>query len=323
MSARTTWALSVLIWGATTTLAHADAMQPLGYWSAWVAAAKARLASGPGPDSPPYGGGQPAGVFRFVATTPTVTPLALPSAPAPAASAAPADAFLNFGSGNFPEQGSLTTGNAQPWYNSPTVQKVFGGTPTPAQQDDFINGVRNDVQQTFAQSGLTGSNSVSLTTDPNVAARHTMSVVSGTSYGPNAGAIGITDVGNNGFSFIDKLDYATNPTDLEWAVAHNMSHELMHAFGVAAHDDQTGDYLDAPSANWSLLIDPMATLSQAAVDDILKNNIGRNNDPSRTLSGEMIDGAQELLTPVPEPATVVLWGLAVTALIVHHRRRCV
>jgi hypothetical protein len=44
-------------------------------------------------------------------------------------------------------------------------------------------------------------------------------------------------VGGNGFSFIDKLSYATTPDQLAWAVAHNVAHELMHSFGVAIHPE--------------------------------------------------------------------------------------
>jgi hypothetical protein len=263
--------------------------------------------------------------------TSTAPPVATTAAPAttfaPQAattSSSTPDAYLNFGTSAYPEQSVLTVGNAQPWYDSPSVTQVYGGVPNAQQQQSFINGVMADVNKTFQASGLTGSNAVSLTTDPNAGALHTMSVVSGLSYAPNPNAIGITDVGNNGFSFIDKLNYASTPEDLEWAVAHNMAHELMHAFGVAVHHDQTGQYLDAASASWSLLTSPDASLSPAAVQDIIAHDIGRNGGVgSSGVGGEglNIDGDEEILTPVPEPSTVALWGLAATALILHRRRR--
>src|SRR5207248_8020791 len=102
------------------------------------------------------------------------------------------------------------------------------------------------------------------TTDPGVVANHTISVASGLSYGPNPNAIGITDVGHNGFGFIDKLGYAGDEPTLAWAVAHNISHELMHAFGLSYHPDQTGNYIDAATANWNMLTSPNTTFSPDA-----------------------------------------------------------
>src|SRR5262249_25693661 len=136
------------------------------------------------------------------------------------------DALLNFGTAPYVEASQLTTGSPQPWYSSQTVQKFYGGqAPTAQQQSDFTNPVLQDVRQTFSLSGVHPN----ITLDPNAHSNHVLSIVSGASYGPNANAIGITDVGQNGFGFIDKLSYASSLTDLEWAVAHNVSHELMHA----------------------------------------------------------------------------------------------
>jgi PEP-CTERM motif len=305
MPARKTWALAILAWGSMATLAQADPTTFLWDWTAWVA-----------------GTGVSQGTTGTVGTGDTGN--ATQTTPPPPTS--PADAFLDFGNAPYPEQASLTIGTAQSWVNSPSVTKAYGGTPTPAQQQDFINNVLNDVRHTFEASGLTGSNEVSLTTDPGAGARHTLSLVSGLAYESNPNAIGITDVGANGFSFIDKLGYASTPQELEWAVAHNISHELMHAFGVGVHHDQTGQFLDAASAQWSLLANPDATLSPAAVGDILAQNIGRNGNMSLGVGGQLsspgdIDGDQEILAPVPEPSTIALWGLAATALIFHARRR--
>src|SRR5262249_51245370 len=137
------------------------------------------------------------------------------------------DAVINLGNAPYAEADSLTTGNGQPWNTSPVVRQAFGGQPDAQQQADFTSTVVQRVEQTFQKSGL----SVNLTTDPNAGASHMLSVVAGTSYTANPDAIGITDVGRNGFSFIDKLTYANSVDQLEWAVAHNVTHELMHAFG--------------------------------------------------------------------------------------------
>jgi hypothetical protein len=311
-----TWASTILVWGAMATLAHANPTPVLWDWTAWVAGTGVR--EGAAGSAGSSGGGTPA-LLNPLSTLRAET-VAAPS-PTPPPPSSPPDAFLNFGSSPYPEQSLLTIGTAQPWYTSGTVAKVFGHTPTAQEQQAFISGVSADVQQTFDASGLTGSHAVSLTTDPAAGARHTLSVVSGLSYGSNPNAIGITDVGANGFSFLDKLSYANTPQELEWALAHNIAHELMHSFGVGTHHDLTGKYLDAATADWSMLVNPQATLSQAAVDDIVAHNIGRNGNTSMGVGGQLIDGDMEILAPVPEPATIAFWGLAVTALVLQQRRR--
>jgi hypothetical protein len=308
MSAVKTMALSVVVWGTLVTVAQAD---PLyggqgrwgGSWSLF-----SQIVQGNGGQAIPSGG-----------TQASAQNLAAPAAFSSAS--APVDAYLNFGTSAPPEASSLTTGNPQPWYDSPSVVQAFGGqVPTPAQQTAFAQAVQADVQQTFVQSGMTGTNTPTLTLDPNTPHNHTLSVVSGVDYTPNPGAIGITDVGHNGFSFIDNLKYANTPGDLEWAVAHNISHELMHSFGVAQHDDTTGQYLDAATANWSLLTNPSATFSPQAVSDMIAKDVGRNVTNGGTASGEQIDGDQMLASPVPEPTTLAFWALAGLAVAAHRRR---
>ena len=150
-------------------------------------------------------------------------------------------------------------GHAPPWYASPAVIKAFGGAePNTAQQSGFMNLVQSDVQQTFALAGLHPTLTLSGATG---AANHTISVTSGLSYSAIPNAIGITTVGNNGFSFIDKLGYATNQQDLAWAVAHNVAHELMHAFGINSHPadanpSTAANYVDTGTATWGLLTIP-------------------------------------------------------------------
>jgi hypothetical protein len=250
---------------------------------------------------------------------PAIAPMAATaavSAPAPPAittaqppPAPSADAFVNFGNGPYPEANLITTGNAQPWYNSTQVATLFGGQPTDQQRADFTNTVIQRVEQTFQLSGVP----VHLTTDPTVSAAHTLSLVSHTGSSQVSNAIGMTDVGSNGFSFVDPIAGGANSVDqLEWVVAHNIAHELMLAFGVPETHDKTGNYIDALNANWSMLIDPQATFSAGATTDLLSRNFlsmpGSSNQPGL-----------QLITPqpVPEPATWLAWMgiLAVGAMV--------
>ena len=240
-------------------------------------------------------------------------------------SGGPVDAFINMTSGPFPEASTLTTGGAQPWYQSPSVVQAFGGVPNAQQQASFTQTVLQDVQHTFQLSGMNPT----LTTDPSVAALHTISVVSGTSYGANSAAIGITDVGNNGFSFIDKLGYATNPTDLAWAEAHNIAHELMHAFGVGYHPD-SGNYVDAGTASWATLIDPNSQFGPAATQLLLASQYGTLSSGSTGSSfgaellnptGTKIDGDEVLPQPIPEPVTMAIWAIGAFGGMIVLRRR--
>ncbi len=150
-----------------------------------------------------------------------------------------------------------------------------------------------------------------------------MSVVSGTTYGPNPDAIGITNMGGDGFSFIDKLSYANSVDELEWAVAHNVSHELMHAFGVE-HHDTTGHYLDSATTPWEVLVDPNTVFGQEAVNSLLAEDFRDRYDTGTSLAY----GAQNLEhgtmirpSPVPEPTTVALWGIVAAAALAGHRAR--
>ncbi len=81
-------------------------------------------------------------------------------------SSTPVDAFLNLGSSPYPEQSPITTGNAQPWYDSSQLTNFFGGQPTAQQQQSFDNAIMQDVQQSFSLSGVP----LTLTDNPNVPA---------------------------------------------------------------------------------------------------------------------------------------------------------
>jgi len=228
-----------------------------------------------------------------------------------------ADAFINLGNGPYPNADNLTTGGAQPWYTSPVVTKFFGGQqPDAQQQADFANSVLHDVQQTFQQSGGLAPR---LTLDPSVPANHTLSVVSGTTYGPNPSVIGIANVGTNGVSFIDKLESAQTLGELKLAVAHNVSHELMHTFGIAGHNDTTGQYLDVATTSWSQMVDPKASFSPETIRELQANKFAA--DPSGWSTAQRIDSEFDILPQaVPEPATYAFWSLAVAGLL-HRRRR--
>jgi hypothetical protein len=196
------------------------------------------------------------------------------------------------------------------------VTKLYGGSaPTAQQQSDFENLVLQDVQHTFALVNLNPR----ITIDPTAPSNHMMSVVSSLSYQPNPNAIGITDVGHNGFNFIDKFTYATNVNDLAMALSKNISHELMHAFGVGIHPDTTGNYIDAGTASWTLLTNADSTFSPAAASLIANTQFGQGVLPGT--SAQVIDGQQEILAaPVPEPTTVLLWVVGIAAVVAFYER---
>jgi hypothetical protein len=259
---------------------------------------------------------------NFSASAASPAPIAVAatySAPAPATFAASSssssgtyDAFVNLGNGPYPNDSLLTTGGAQPWYNSSAVAQLYGGQPNAQQRADFTNTVLQRVEQTFQQSGVP----VNLTADPTASAAHTLSVVSNTvsSWGP---VLGLTDVGSNGFSFVDQAaKSASSVNQLEWLVAHNVSHELMLAFGVGENHDKTGNYIDSPVANTSMMLNPNATFSQSAAQALLAANF-------QSAQGALASAGAQVISPqpVPEPATLVLWTLAGTAFAARRRVR--
>ncbi len=220
-----------------------------------------------------------------------------------------ANANLNLGSGPFPLDSTITTGNSQPWYNSSQISSFFGGQPTAQQISSFDNTVYQRVEQTFQQSGVP----INLTLNSNAPAAHTLSLVSGSTSNTTPGVIGMTQVGGSGFSFIDQEAKAAQTLDqLESIVAHNISHELMLAFGVGENYDQTGNYIDARNANWSMMVSPNATFSSAAAQ-ALQAAISGNTTTASTVQGAQVMNAQ----PVPEPTTVAFWlvGLSAAALM--------
>ena len=244
-----------------------------------------------------------------------------PSDVPPSISSGPhADALINFGGGPYPEAASLTTGNAQGFFNSPVFRNFFGPNgPSINDAGNFENEVLATIKATYNNAGL----AINLTADPNALAAHTMSVVSGTSYAGASGAIGITDVGNNGFSFIDKFAGVQSVDQLAIAVGHNLAHELMHAFGIADHPEQSGPYVDAATTTLGILSDPNTGFSAAAAGLLSTLNFQAVGQ-SVTSGAQRIDGDQLLLggpSPVPEPSTVAVWSLIGGLLIAHRRRK--
>ena len=201
----------------------------------------------------------------------------------------------------------LTSGNAQAWYNSPNVAGLFGGHPTPGQIASFDATVLQRVQQTFALGGVP----VTVTDNPNDQAAHMLSVVSHAVNPSIPNAIGMTDIGGNGFHFIDNSAPHANSVDqLEWIVAHNVAHELMLAFGVPEVHDQTGQYIDSTTGSISMFLNPRATFSAGAAQDLLSRNFLQLNAAMFSIQPQLLDPA-----PVPEPTTLAAWGLVVVALL--------
>jgi hypothetical protein len=239
------------------------------------------------------------------------------------------DALIRMDGGPFPLSDKLVTGDSQAWYNSPVVQSLYGGMPSDSQKQTFENDVLDKVRSTYANSGI----SLNLTNDPTAAAARTISVVAGAGYGENDKVAGITVMNGDGFSFIDKLDKAASIDDLEWAVARNVAHEMLHAFNVG-HHDTSGNYLDAAVANWDMLIGPDTKFSDDAIADLRTQIAGGIIDsPIMGIGnfGQHVEGsvlcahclaAQTLdIQPVPEPTTIALWLAGAGILFRFHRNR--
>jgi hypothetical protein len=139
-------------------------------------------------------------------TNPDGTPLTTTTTPAaqlfPAgtvgAQVPMANAFINLGAGPFKDANTIASGSPDAWFNSHNSQvlNLFGGTPTPQQQADFAGAVLQRVQQTFQLSGVP----VTLTSDPNTPAAHTLGLVSNATAQSLPSAIGMSYLGGNGLS---------------------------------------------------------------------------------------------------------------------------
>ncbi len=343
-------ALGITIWGLTGSVVHADPISwPSGLndWMIYLAAPSGGGSVAPppvsyhvvssqntpaqpvpvSPSQPTPVQPSPSGPVNVVANTPWVvvppTPpvtVSAPSlavsapAPSPPVSTGPVDGYINLGAGPYPLASTITTGGTQPWYQSTQIASLFGGQPTTQQIQSFDNTILQRVQQTFSQSGI----SVSLTDNPNVPALHTISLVSNSASASLGSAIGMTQVGHSGFSFIDQIAPSAQTLDqLEWIVAHNISHEMMLAFGVPENYDQTGNYVDSKMANWSMMVNASSTFSPAAAQAI-SQALAIQNDGN---TGYQL-GAQEVNpSAVPEPATIGLWIIGAASALVMARQR--
>jgi hypothetical protein len=269
---------------------------------------------------------------RYVPPATTVPTFYAPAAPRwtridtppPVDTSGRADAFVNLTDGGFASEFPLTAGNALPWYMGSSAQKVFGGVPDMGQRMAFSRDVLDLVEGAYLRSGLR----VRLTDDAGRPAAHTLSVVAGTHSPTDPRAVGVTDIGRNGFTFIDKLGNASTIDELKVAVANNVAHELMHAFGVEYHDP-TGRYIDSGVADWSTLVDSNAMFSPEAVRRLSLRDFQEVGVGSLRLGAQGVEhgGAcvhcqrMALAAPVPEPATVLGWGLVVGGLACGAARR--
>ena len=317
--------LGFFAWATLGGLARADVISNGTQWTFWNASSGAvsnlgsPSNSSPQPPAAPPSTPSPSQDSSSSPPAPSSPPSSAPmsySAPAPSASAGTSsgttyDAFVNMGSGPFPSASTLTTGGAQAWYNSPQVASLFGGQPTAQQQTNFENTVLQRVEQTFQLSGVP----VNLTDNPNASAAHTLSLVSNTS-GSVGSVIGLTNVGGSGFSFVNQEAQSAQSVDqLEWIVAHNISHELMLAFGVPEKYDTTGNYIDARDANFSMMVNPNATFSQAAAQALVAQSF--TSTPPSASPGEQFVEAQT----IPEPATIAVWCVGALAAAAQVRSR--
>jgi hypothetical protein len=341
-------ALGVLVWAAMNNVVQADAITwpSNNSWVTYFAGQGTNGDGNPAPTNSPVALTQPPQPAAVTVQpspqppTPAPTPTPAPApvaaqtvvADAPAMQAAvasytptlsatastlssgPVDAYINLGNGPYPLQSTITTGNAQPWYSSSQISSLFGGQPTSQQIQSFDNTILQRVQQTFSQSGV----NVTLTSDPSVAAQHTLSLVSNTSAASLTNAIGMTQVGSSGFSFIDHIASSAQSVDqLEWIVAHNVSHELMLAFGVPENYDKTGNFVDSRVADWAMMVSPTSTFSPAAAQALDQALSAQNGGNSGQLGAQLV-GSE---SPVPEPTTIALWAAAGAAIVIAKRRR--
>jgi hypothetical protein len=289
------FSLALLLGLACGHPAEANSLMSSDGWSWWVGNAS----------------GSASGNSSLAQTLGSATNATTPPSTQPSAHVA--DGFVNFGAGPYPAAGWIASGNPQPWFTSPQVAALFGGTPTAAQQASFTNTVLQLTEQAFRLSGV----SVNLTTDPTVPAAHTLSVVSGSTSAPFPTAIGTTLLGQSGFSFIDQeATVSSSVGQLEQILAHNIAHELMLSFGVPEKFDQTGNYLDATNANWAMMTSPTATFSAAASQAITQALQAANSSGGDPSLAQYVDPQ-----PVPEPTTIVAWGVGLLALIAGPRLR--
>ncbi len=241
----------------------------------------------------------------------------------PPAPPARADAYINLNGNSYPDAwGLVNSGSIKSWTQSPAFAKFYGpGGPTQQDVQNFSQDVFQKVRGIFDQSGL---GQVQLTNDPHVAAAHTISVIGGATFDGSHDILGMTYNGGSGFSYLDNFQSGAinSPDQLETALARNIAHELLHAFG-GDHVHQTGPWIDVATTTWDHLVtnDPASNVfSPEAASNITALLNGTKSISAGLASGEhlvdqdgiMIDGRHadgQTIQPVPEPATWLLLGL--------------
>lgn len=176
---------------------------------------------------------------------------------------------------SYPSAQTLTLGIAKPWYASTKVQQLYGHPLTPKDKLDFVNNILKLTRETFSLSGI--QIKISLSTDKNVGAPHTVSLVSNASSRDFPGAIGETLLGGDGFSFIDKeIAYAHSRSELEIIVAHNIAHEIMLALGVPENiSSQAGRFIDDANISLTAITNSNTKFSPAAIATLNRLGLGQ------------------------------------------------
>jgi len=156
-------------------------------------------------------------------------------------------------------------------------------------------------------------------------AAHTLSVVSGASNPQNPGAIGITDIGNNGYSFIDKSGpprirtSSPRPSAITWPT----NSCTPSAWPIIPRP--TAPMWMPLRPSFPICSDPSTGFSPAAASLLSTLNFQATGQSITAGNGsQMIDGNQVLVpevSPVPEPSTIALWTLAGFLVVAHRRRK--
>lgn len=270
---------------------------------------------------------QSLGLSTAAAAAPVVVPTVPPSM---------YNANINFDTGYYPDAaGLVNSGTITSWSASPSYTRFLGGNPATSQDvQAFEQDVLGKVRNIFAQSGL---GQVSITANANPAsAQHTISVIGGATYDGSHDILGMTYVGGSGFSYLNNFQNGMidSQDKLETALARNISHELMHAFG-GGHVHDTGLWVDSATTTWNSLVspDPNANVFSAEaannITGLLNGTIGPNLASSASgehvdgymINGRHVDGQQIAASPVPEPSTWIGFGLVGLAGIAWRSRK--